>query len=370
MISLFDYIIESLINAKELEKDLKFIESSKKEVYDILDTDDYKHGKVLGMDSDDLKGKSNQHLFLENDATYYKIQYENNIIGIVSIVFPEQMKNINNNNFIKDNCQDIFSLFIYNSISQKHKNVDVFDLKETDFEDESMYHNDASYTRVQLRELAQCLLEHTAYIGVWAINQNIKKKLDINDFSLIKIFFDKLIQLCKSHKAQYIWAHGKDDHITKMYVKVGKFINPYEELFKINIDKGYFGDNEKIKNYFTQLTKTLVIKKISDTQNLKLKFSNNKTTLTKDTNDIQDVLNAPKKIVELIKDAMIWGFIYYEGEQYGISEENVLKIWNDEDLVLVKKVIDAFKKKGYDFEYKTDDEWKSKRKNFKDPLAD
>lgn len=30
MISLFEYIIESLINAKELENDLKFIESSKK----------------------------------------------------------------------------------------------------------------------------------------------------------------------------------------------------------------------------------------------------------------------------------------------------------------------------------------------------
>lgn len=254
MISLFDYIIESLINAKELEKNLKFVESSKKEVYGILDTDDYKHGEVIGMSSDDLNGKTPNQTFLENEAIYYKIQYQDNIIGIISIVFPAQMANIKND---VDNwcCKKIFKLFALNSISQKHKNVDIFNLKKSDTKDDE-------YSQTQIEELTTQLLEHTAYIGVWAINQNIKKKLDINDFSLIKIFFDKLIQLCKSHKAQYIWAHGKDDHITKMYVKVGKFINPYEELFKINIDKGYFGDDEKIKIYFTQLTKTLVIKKI------------------------------------------------------------------------------------------------------------
>ena len=61
-----------------------------------------------------------------------------------------------------------------------------------------------------------------------------------------------------------LWAHGKDKHITQMYVKVGKFINPYEDLFKINIDKGYFGDNQQNKIYYTALTKTLVIKNISN----------------------------------------------------------------------------------------------------------
>ena len=84
MISLFEYIIESLINAKELENDLKFIESTKKEIYGILDSDDYKHGEVLGLDSDTLKGQSDNEMFLENESTYYKIQYQNNIIGIVS----------------------------------------------------------------------------------------------------------------------------------------------------------------------------------------------------------------------------------------------------------------------------------------------
>ena len=49
-----------------------------------------------------------------------------------------------------------------------------------------------------------------------------------------------------------------------MYVKVGEFINPYEDLFKINIDKGYFGDNQQNKIYYTALTKTLVIKNISN----------------------------------------------------------------------------------------------------------
>lgn len=252
MISLFEYIIESLINAKELENDLKFIESTKKEIYGILDSDDYKHGEVLGLDSDTLKGQSDDEIFLENESTYYKIQYQNNIIGIVSIVFPEKMEK---NSIDKMACKKIFNLFVLNSLSNKHKNSNIFNLKESDTKD-------GKYLPLQITELTNQLLKQTAYIGVWAFNQNIKKKLDINDFSLVKVFFNKLIQLCKDHKAQYIWAHGKDKHITQMYVKVGKFINPYEDLFKINIDKGYFGDNQQNKIYYTALTKTLVIKKI------------------------------------------------------------------------------------------------------------
>lgn len=252
MISLFEYIIESLINAKELENDLKFIESTKKEIYGILDSDDYKHGEVLGLDSDTLKGQSDDEIFLENESTYYKIQYQNNIIGIVSIVFPEKMEK---NSIDKMACKKIFNLFVLNSLSNKHKNSNIFNLKESDTKDRK-------YLPLQITELTNQLLKQTAYIGVWAFNQNIKKKLDINDFSLVKVFFNKLIQLCKDHKAQYIWAHGKDEHITQMYVKVGKFINPYEDLFKINIDKGYFGDDQQNKIYYTALTKTLVIKKI------------------------------------------------------------------------------------------------------------
>lgn len=252
MISLFEYIIESLINAKELENDLKFIESTKKEIYGILDSDDYKHGEVLGLDSDTLKGQSDDEIFLENESTYYKIQYQNNIIGIVSIVFPEKMEK---NSIDKMACKKIFNLFVLNSLSNKHKNSNIFNLKESDTKD-------GKYLPLQITELTNQLLKQTAYIGVWAFNQNIKKKLDINDFSLVKVFFNKLIQLCKDHKAQYIWAHGKDEHITQMYVKVGKFINPYEDLFKINIDKGYFGDDQQNKIYYTALTKTLVIKKI------------------------------------------------------------------------------------------------------------
>lgn len=256
MISLFEYIIESLINAKELENDLKFIESTKKEIYGILDSDDYKHGEVLGLDSDTLKGQSDNEIFLENESTYYKIQYQNNIIGIVSIVFPEKMENLKNLHD-KIDCKKIFKLFVSNSLSNEHKNSNIFNLKESDTKD-------VQYSELQISKLTNQLLKQTAYIGVWAFNQNIKKKLDINDFSLVKVFFNKLIQLCKDHKAQYIWAHGKDKHITQMYVKVGKFINPYEDLFKININKGYFGDNQQNKIYYTALTKTLVIKNISN----------------------------------------------------------------------------------------------------------
>ena len=377
MISLFEYILESLINANELNKDLKFVESTKKEVYSILDTDDYKHGEVLGMNSDDLKGKSDNQLLLENETTFYKIQYQKNVIGIFGIVFPKQFENLYETN--KDYyyvCRKIFGLLGLNSISSRHKNVDIFNLKESDFEDKTTYNQLKENPKErQINELGEQLLFQGAYITVWAINQNIKKKLDINDFSLIKIFFNNLVKLCLDNDAQYMWANGKDEHITKMYVKVGQFINPYNELFKINIDKGYFGED---KDYYKTFTQYLVIKSISN-KNQKIDISQGKdyskqlddmskelkkikVSLNKELKDIKDIANelkAPEKFVDLIKSGMTQGYIQLEGDDnvYGISKENILKIIGDDDKEIAQKIIKKLENLDYKFKYEKDEEF-------------
>ena len=389
MISLFDYIIESLINAKELEKDLKFIESSKKEIYNILDTDDYKHGDVLGMSSDDLQGKGSTQLFLEKETTFYKIQYQENIIGIFGVVFPKQFENLYNTskNYYYV-CRKIFSLLGLNSISGLYKNVDIFNLKESDFEDKLVYQQLKENSRErQINELGEQLLFQSAYITVWAINQNVKKKLDINNFSLIKIFFNNLVKLCLDNGAQYMWANGKDEHITKMYVKVGQFINPYDELFKINIEKGFFGGNDENKDYYKTFTQYLVIKSISN-KNQKIDISQSKdyskqlddmskelkkikVSLDKELKDIKDIaneLNIPEHYVKLIKNGMTRGYIELSGDnnKYGISKENILKVVDDKEIV--QKIIQKLKDSGYTFKYENDKEFE--RNGYKNPLAD
>lgn len=389
MISLFEYILESLVNANELNKNLKFVESTKKEVYSILDTDDYKHGEVIGFNSDDLSGKSNNELFLEKETTFYKIQYQENVIGIFGIVFPKDIKNLYNTS--KDYyyaCRKIFSLFGLNSITGIHKNVDIFDLKESDFEDKSIYKQfKENPEERQKNELGEQLLFQGAYITVWAINQNVKKKLDINDFSLIKIFFNNLVQLCLDNNATYIWANGKDEHITKMYVKVGQFVNPYDELFKINIDKGFFGKDDEDKNYYKSVTQYLVIKSISN-KNQKIDISQGKdyskqlddmskelkkikVSLDKEIKDIKDIANelkTPEEFVKLIKNGIYYGYIKLEGDdnKYGISKENILKIVEDADKEIAQKIIKKLENLDYKFKYEKDEEFE--RDGYKNPL--
>ena len=72
MISLFDYIIESLINSKELINDLTFKECSREDFFKTADTDEFEHGKALGFDNmNDMKESS---LLIKDDKTlfYYK----------------------------------------------------------------------------------------------------------------------------------------------------------------------------------------------------------------------------------------------------------------------------------------------------------
>ena len=88
MKSCFDYILESLINAKELYDNLELDEIRYSELRKILDTDDYKHGKVLGLDNIN----NMEEVFLIDYANHFTINYKDNIIGIFSIVTPNNLK--------------------------------------------------------------------------------------------------------------------------------------------------------------------------------------------------------------------------------------------------------------------------------------
>lgn len=85
------------------------------------------------------------------------------------------------------------------------------------------------------RDFTINILSKSAYIGLWQISSEAKKKIDINQIVLIKVFFEKLLAILKSERVTYIMAHGKDAHRTKGYVNVGGFSNP------IGIFKKYGG---------------------------------------------------------------------------------------------------------------------------------
>ena len=80
------------------------------------------------------------------------------------------------------------------------------------------------------RSFAINILSKSAYIGLWQISPEAKKKIDINQIALIKVFFEKLLAILKSEHVTYIMAHGKDAHRTKGYVKVGGFSNPNRHI--------------------------------------------------------------------------------------------------------------------------------------------
>ena len=87
------------------------------------------------------------------------------------------------------------------------------------------------------------IMSKTGYVGIWQLSKDAKKKLDINQIALLRIFFQKLIELIKNSGAKYIMAQGKDDHVTNAYIKLGGFNSP-DELFKKYAPKQSYADLE------------------------------------------------------------------------------------------------------------------------------
>ena len=145
----------------------------------------------------------------------------------------------------------LYGPLIINTYTNKYKDELIFDSNDLKIDNnlEKIINNqvkDNSFFYIKRYDNTIIeLYKKMGYIGVWAINQNIKKKLDINDFALVKVFFNKLLKLCKDNGCKYIFAHGKDPRTQKMYIKLGGFksfeksINKYHDKYnkesRINI---------------------------------------------------------------------------------------------------------------------------------------
>ena len=85
--------------------------------------------------------------------------------------------------------------------------------------------------QITTKELVKRIMSITGFVVIWQLSKDAKKKIDVNQVSLLKIFFQKLTELIKNTGAKYIMAQGKDEHVTNAYIKLGGFNRP-EELFK------------------------------------------------------------------------------------------------------------------------------------------
>ena len=216
MKSLIQYLFEALINRPELEKNLKFEKTTPDEILDILDTDEYNHFEDL-VGEKMSKNEFRESTFLFDRCTPYKILYEDKLVGVFSLMLPKTLDEL------KDDSLDDYRIFlhtltpVYKALLDNY-NFNIID--KTDYE-KSINHI----------HFVNNILSKSAYVGLWQISSDAKKKIDINQIALIKVFFEKLLAILKSEHVTYIMAHGKDAHRTKGYVAVAGFTNPID-IFK------------------------------------------------------------------------------------------------------------------------------------------
>ena len=211
MKSLIQYLFEALVNRPELEKNLKFEKTTPDEILDILDTDEYNHFEDL-IGEKMSKNEFRESVFLFDRCTPYKILYEDKLVGVFSLMLPKSLSTL------RDDSYEDYIVFaqtvvpIYKSLKDNY-NFNIIDKIDYEKYDTG-------------RDFTINILSKSAYIGLWQISSDAKKKIDINQIALIKVFFEKLLAILKSEHVTYIMAHGKDAHRTKGYVKVGGFSNP------------------------------------------------------------------------------------------------------------------------------------------------
>lgn len=233
MKSLIQYLFEALVNRPELEKNLKFEKTTPNEILDILDTDEYKHFEEL-IGEPISKNDFVESVFLFNRCTPYKILYEDKLVGVFSIILPKELCKL-----ADDSIRD-YKIFV-NILHPIFKALS--DGSKFDIIDKSDYQNTHTPS-----EFTNTILSKTAYIGIWQISPEAKRKIDINQIALIKVFFEKLLNILKSEHITYIMAHGKDKHRVMGYVKVGGFTYP-EDVFKEYGGKHYERSPELFKGF-------------------------------------------------------------------------------------------------------------------------
>ena len=84
----------------------------------------------------------------------------------------------------------------------------------------------------------------------------------------------------------------------------------------------------------------------------------------------KDVNMVPENVKEAIKTGMKFGYIEQDGVKYGISEENIKALVDEEDCnaEMLERIINKFEADGITFKFKKNEEWK--KKGYEDPEED
>ena len=211
MKNLIEYLLESLINAEDLNKYLSFEDCTKEEAQKFLKKDDnYKRLLISN------KKVINSEINYFDDSWHYKIMYKDKVIGYMAATTLEVIIKIAGKSI------DIHSL-CYNYLTNGHGK-----------------YGDA------------------AYITYLIMDERMKKKLDINEFSLIKIFFNKLIEDFQESDIKYIFCSGKDERISRLYQKLGGFTTiPFDDFYKYFEKKYSAKVLERMKESFVQIKDVL-----------------------------------------------------------------------------------------------------------------
>ncbi len=452
--NLYDYILESLINSKELNDDMKFVECSFDDIKKIIDTDDYEHGKVFNMSS----MNEIDELAFSEISTYYTINYKDNIIGLfgyykcgdsksnsvegrkynyilrrlflyllwneLTQTYPDEYilgfdsikKNDNKFdlsnsidffNYIKmlftlfkndkDKCNDIIDIekfikYFCLGDNNYYKNAMCYDKKIKKYikTHTNNKYNISSYEYAYdyIFYLSDELASVSAYIPIWGINQKIKRKLDINDFAIAKVFFNKLLELCNKDNVKYIMANGKDEKTGELYIKLGKF-KSVPKLAKL-IENKYnicYSSQMIVNNFVIKDINNITLDKMLNILDSS-KPKTNKSTINKTTDKLNytssdelvkylaNKYDIDEKIIKYyIIQPIKNGYIVIEDDdgnmhKYGYSRENILAIDFD-DLISyekMKNLINDIEKSGIKFKHEKDSEWK--KLGWEDPNAD
>ena len=233
MKSLIQYLFEALVNRPELEKNLKFEKTTQDEILDILDTDEYNHFEDLAGEKMS-KNEFRESTFLFDRCTPYKILYEDKLVGVFSLMLPKNLDELKNDSI------DDYRIFLQTLTPVYKALLDNYNFNIIDKTDYEKSINHIHFTNN--------ILSKSAYVGIWQISPDAKKKIDINQVALIKVFFEKLLAILKSEHVTYIMAHGKDSHRTKGYVAVAGFTNPID-IFK-KYSRLFYKDNPELYNGF------------------------------------------------------------------------------------------------------------------------
>ena len=84
----------------------------------------------------------------------------------------------------------------------------------------------------------------------------------------------------------------------------------------------------------------------------------------------KDVNMVDENIKNAIKQGMKFGYIEQDGVKYGISEENISSIVDQDqcNAEMLERIINKFKNDDIEFKFKKNEEWK--KKGYKDPEED